>query len=353
MTDHSNHLQSAVLEAFHSKSSLQIIGGNSKAFYGRKIHADQTLDVSANQGIVSYDPAELAITVRAGTPLKTLEQTLLEYQQELPFEPPDFCGKSTIGGTVAAGLSGPRRPWAGAIRDAMLGVTIINGCGQILEFGGQVMKNVAGYDVSRLLAGSLGTLGVLLEISLKVQPRARHEITLVQASDFSSAHSHQAQWRQHIKNITAAAFDGEMLFLRLRSEQPEPDKLNLIHADILENARGFWLDVKNHQHAFFQNDAPLWRISVPPATSKLPLPGDTFTEWDGGLRWLKTEATANDIWQVASQYGGHATLFRRIEPSPTEIFQPISDGLMALQRRLKQAFDPKRIFNPEKIYPNV
>jgi len=353
MTDQNNHLQSAVLEAFHSKSSLQIIGGNSKAFYGRKIHADQTLDVSGNQGIVSYDPAELAITVRAGTALKMLEQALLEHRQELPFEPPDFFEKSTIGGTVAAGLSGPHRPWGGAIRDAMLGVKIINGRGQILKFGGQVMKNVAGYDVSRLLAGSLGTLGVLLEVSLKLQPQARHEITLVQASDFSSAHSPQAQWRQHIKNITATAFDGETLFLRSRSEQPKLEKPNLINADILENDNRFWSAIKNHQHTFFQDNATLWRISVPPATPELPLPGDIFIEWDGGLRWLKSEATAKEIWEITSQYGGHATLFRSNESSSTDIFQPIPDGLMALQHRLKQAFDPERIFNPGKIYPNL
>ena len=353
MTDQNNYLQSAVLEAFHSKSSLQIIGGNSKAFYGRKICADQTLDVSGNQGIISYEPTELAITVRAGTRLRMLEQTLSEHQQELPFEPPDYDGRSTIGGAVAAGLSGPRRPWAGAVRDAMLGVKIINGRGQILEFGGQVMKNVAGYDVSRLLAGSLGTLGVLLEVSLKIQPRPRHEFTLVRTSDFSSAHSRQASWRQDIKNVTATAFDGETLFLRSRSEQPELRKPDLIDADLLENDNNFWLDIKNHQHAFFQNDAPLWRISVPPATAELPLSGDTFIEWDGGLRWLKSEATAQEIWRITSRYGGHATLFRDIESTSTDRFQPVSDGLMTLQRRLKQAFDPARIFNPGKIYPNV
>jgi len=350
MADQSKELQTTVLEALQTKSTLNIIGANSKAFYGRKVEADQTLDVSGHCGIVSYDPAELAVTVRAGTPLHELEKALAEHHQELPFEPPDFGGKSTIGGTVAAGLSGPRRPYAGAVRDAMLGAIIINGRGQILEFGGQVMKNVAGYDVSRLLAGSLGTLGVILELSLKVQPVARHEITQVQHCDATTAFEKFAQYRKNFTGITATAFDGDKLYVRLANNQT--DTSSLMEGDLLDDDKNFWLQIKNQQHLFFQDDRPLWRISLPPATPALTIPGETLIEWGGGLCWLKSDLAEQEIRDLALQQGGHVTLFRANGLS-AEPFQPLPDVLMRLHQQLKESLDPQRIFNLGKMYSGL
>lgn len=350
MNDQSEKLQSVVVEALESKATLNIIGANSKAFYGRKVEADHTLDVSAHRGVVSYDPAELAITVRAGTPLRELEENLREHHQELPFEPPDFDGKSTIGGTVAAGLSGPRRPYSGAVRDAMLGAKIINGRGKILEFGGQVMKNVAGYDVSRLLAGSLGTLGVMLELSLKVQPMARHEITTVQTADATNIFEQLIHLRQHSANISATAFDGERLFVRRVGEQTETN--NWGGSELLEDDTDFWRQIKNQQHAFFQDDKPLWRISLPPATPMLTIPGETLIEWGGGLCWLKSHSPEQEIRDLVLQQGGHATLFRANGLS-ADPFQPLPTVLFKLHQQLKKSLDPQGIFNPGKMYPGL
>jgi glycolate oxidase FAD binding subunit len=350
MNDQSEKLQSAVVEALDSKSTLTIIGANSKAFYGREVEADQTLDVSGHSGIVSYDPAELAITVRAGTTLRELEKTLAEHHQELPFEPPDFSGKSTIGGAVAAGLSGPRRPYAGAVRDAMLGAKIINGRGEILEFGGQVMKNVAGYDVSRLLAGSLGTLGVILELSLKSQPIARHQRTYVQTTDATTIFEKFVHLRQHAANITATAFDGERLFVRLIGEQTMAASWGGVES--LEDDTNFWQQIKNQQHSFFQDDKPLWRISLPPATSMLTIPGETLIEWGGGLCWLKSHSPEPEIRDLVLQQGGHATLFRANGLS-AEPFQPLPAVLFKLHQQLKKSLDPQGIFNPGKMYSGL
>ena len=350
MSDSSQRIQAAVIEAFNSHSTLNIIGANSKGFYGRKVRADQTLDVSGHSGIISYDPTELVITARAGTALRELEQALWEHQQELPFEPPNFGGTSTIGGTVAAGLSGPARPWAGAVRDALLGAKIINGCGQILEFGGQVMKNVAGYDVSRLLAGSLGTLGVILELSLKVQPRPRHAITRVQSMDSTSVCDHLARLRQQSASITATAFDGEQFFVRIVDEEPGTQLWEDSH--LLDDDTGFWTHIKNQQHSFFQDDRPLWRISVPPATPSLDILGEILVEWSGGLYWLKSRSPAKEIRSLALQHGGHATLFRANGMS-AEPFHPLPDALFKLHKRLKMSLDPQGIFNPGKMYPGL
>lgn len=350
MDDQSKKLQSAVVEALNSKSTLNIIGANSKAFYGRKVEADQTLDISGHSGIISYDPAELAITVRAGTTLCELEKALAEHHQELPFEPPDFADKSTIGGTVAAGLSGPRRPYSGAVRDAMLGAKIINGRGQILEFGGQVMKNVAGYDVSRLLAGSLGTLGVILELSLKSQPMARHERTYVQTTDPATIFEKLIHIRQHTTNITATAFDGERLFVRLVGEQTKTASWGGVES--LEDDTDFWQQITNQQHSFFQDDIPLWRISLPPATPMLTIPGETFIEWGGGLCWLKSHSPEQEIRDLVLQQGGHATLFRANGLS-AEPFQPLPAVLFKLHQQLKKSLDPQGIFNPGKMYSGL
>ena len=350
MSDSTQRIQAAVIEAFNSRSTLNIIGANSKAFYGRKIRADQILDVSGHSGIISYDPAELAITARAGTTLRELEQALREHQQELPFEPPNFDATSTIGGTVAAGLSGPRRPYAGAVRDALLGAKIINGRGQILEFGGQVMKNVAGYDVSRLLAGSLGTLGVILALSLKVQPKARHEITRVQSIDAASVCDHLARLHQQPASITATAFDGERLFVRIVGEQTGKGLWKDSH--LLDDDTGFWARIKNQRHSFFQDDRPLWRISVPPATPDLDISGERLVEWSGGLYWLKSRLPAQDVRSLALQHGGHATLFRANGLS-AEPFQPLPDALFTLHQQLKHSLDPGGIFNPGKMYPGL
>lgn len=350
--DISQPLQEAVREAHAAKQALEIRAGASKRFYGRRTEHAEVLDVSAHRGIVAYDPTELAITVRSGTVLETLEQQLLSHRQQLPFEPPAFGPTASIGGTVACGLSGPRRPYAGALRDALLGVKLINGRGEILEFGGRVMKNVAGYDVSRLMAGALGTLGVLLEVSLKLQPCPAAELTLRLDCDADTALEHLWTWTRRPLPISAAAHDTEALYLRLAGDEAAVDATRAITGgEVVEAGDAFWASLREHRHPFFAGEAPLWRLSLPPAAPRLTRLGDMLMEWGGAQRWLRSEAGAERIREVAVDAGGHATLFRG-GARDTEVFHPPAPGLMALHRRLKQAFDPAGLFNPGRLYSN-
>ena len=347
-------LQSRIRDAAARGAALRLRGGGSKDFYGGALRGE-ILDLRAYAGIVSYEPTELVVTARCGTALQELEQALSERQQFLGFEPPRYGPGATIGGCVAAGLSGPRRASAGAVRDFVLGTKLVDGRGRLLGFGGQVMKNVAGYDVSRLLAGSLGTLGVIAEVSLKVLPRPQAELSVRLEIPEARALDALNRWAGQPLPISASAWHGERLTLRLSGA---PTALRAA-AGILGGealpagaADDFWTAIREQTDSFFDGPEPLWRLALPSAATPLGLPGRQLIEWGGALRWLKSGAGAGPIREAARCAGGHATLFRAGE-KPAGAFAPLDPVLMRLHRELKAQFDPKGILNPGRLYPEL
>ena len=342
-----------VKQAAASGTPLCVRGSGSKACYGRHC-AGEALDLTGHRGIVSYAPSELVITARAGTPLAEIEAALQAHGQHLPFEPPHFGPGATLGGTVAAGLSGPRRPWGGAVRDAVLGVKLVNGRGEVLQFGGQVMKNVAGYDLSRLMVGALGTLGVLLEVSVKVLPGPAEERTRVFELDPAAAAGRLTEWGRKPLPLSATLYQAGRLHVRLGgSAQGVRAAVEQMGGEPLAAGdEALWHQVREQALPFFQAEAPLWRIALPPAAPELNLPGETLTEWGGALRWLRTALPAERVRQRAAALGGHATLFRGHD-GVGPVFQPLAPALLALHRRVKQALDPLGLFNPGRLYEGL
>lgn len=347
-----DRLQAASADRTH----LRLRGSGSKDFYGQSL-TGEVFDTREYSGIVAYEPTELVVTARCGTPLAELEEALAEKGQSLAFEPPHFGTGATVGGCVASGLSGPRRAQAGALRDFVLGVKILNGQGELLNFGGQVMKNVAGYDVSRLMAGSLGTLGLIVEVSLKVLPVAVAEQTLRFELAQDKALGLLNRWGGQPLPISASAWGGNVLHVRLSGATAAVSSASrTLGGQMLapDEAKAFWLGLREQRHDFFDGDAPLWRISVPSTSPALNLPGARLVEWGGALRWLRGEASVTDreIRQAAERAGGHAALFRADAAQKAEIgvFQPLSMPLARIQKNLKHAFDPQGIFNRGRMY---
>lgn len=350
--DLATELTERVRAAVSARTPLRIRGDGSKAFLGRTSNAVEELAVAAHTGIINYEPDELIITARAGTPLAAIEAALAQHQQMLPFEPPHYGVGATLGGTIACNLSGPRRACAGAARDFVLGVEIINGHGERLRFGGQVMKNVAGYDVSRLMAGAFGTLGVLLNITLKVLPRPATALTL--CHEFNPADAIVAMNRRAGTPlpVTATAFDGATLYTRLEGSDTAVRAARQRLGGEERRDADDWTQVREHTHGFFANTRPLWRLSLAPTHPPLSLHGKTFIEWNGALRWLYSDDAPERIRGSAQQAGGHATLFRN-GARDAEIFQPLSPVMLQLHRKLKAAFDPQGIFNPGRMYAEI
>jgi glycolate oxidase FAD binding subunit len=339
-----------IKQAADRRAALRIEGGGTKSFYGRAVSGD-VLTTGDHRGIVDYEPSELVLTARSGTPLREIEALLAEHGQMLPFEPPRFGDAATIGGAIAAGLSGPRRPHAGAARDVVLGCEIINGFGEHLTFGGQVMKNVAGYDISRLMVGALGTLGVIAQVSVKVVPRPVEEVTL--ALDYTRAEAVDAmnRWAGLPLPVSATCHDGEKCCIRLSgARKGVRSAADRIGGDLLPDSE-IWTQVRDHEHAFFRNAPDLWRLSVPPATGSLETPGSTFVEWNGGLRWVATDAPAAVMREVAAAVGGHAIHFRGHDGD--DVFHPLDEKKLALHRKLKRAFDPSGVLNPGRMYADI
>jgi glycolate oxidase FAD binding subunit len=347
-----------------AKAPLEIRGSASKAFYGGQPRGD-VLDMRPLAGISSHEPTELVVTARAGTPLPELEAALAEHGQHLPFEPPQFAGEhgvGTVGGMVAAGLSGPARATAGALRDHVLGVTLLNGRGELLSFGGQVMKNVAGYDVSRLLAGSLGVLGVICEVSLKVLPRPPAVATLRFELDAERALCQINQWAGRPLPLSASAWWEGMLVLRLAGAQAAvAQAMQQLGGEVVgqEMAEPFWQGLRDHSDEFFASahkavvaGATLWRLSVPATTPPMKLPGEQLIEWGGAQRWVCTTAPAATLREAAAHVGGHAVVFRSLNRSEGH-FAPLPPALAQIHRRLKDAFDPDRVFNPGRLLPDL
>ena len=363
------------------RTPLRLRGSGSKDFYGESLQGD-LLDLSALHGIVSYEPSELVVTVRAATPLAELEAALAEKGQCLAFEPPHFNGAASCGGMVAVGLSGPSRASAGAVRDYVLGLHLINGRGEHLIFGGQVIKNVAGYDVSRLMVGALGTLGVLTEISLKVLPTAVAEATLMASGiGQQAALDLLSRWGALPLPLNASCwvFDdssgspaSECLFVRLRGAVAAVEAaVPRLLADLqalgaqasrmdTQQAASDWDACRDQRLPFFQAPAPdlgLWRLSLPQTTPALKLPFAQLIEWHGGQRWLWAPLPAKDtLRQAAAEVGGTATLFRAPQLSSTPVsarFSPLTAPLQQIHQRLKAEFDPAGIFNPGRMYPGL
>ena len=336
---------------------FRLRGGGSKDFYGQTLEGE-VFDTRAYAGIVAYEPSELVITARCGAKLDEIETAMSEHRQMLAFEPPHFAqfgSGATLGGVIAAGLSGPRRQAAGALRDFVLGVKIMDGRGEVLAFGGQVMKNVAGYDVSRLMAGSLGTLGIVLEVSLKALPRPAAEATLRLELPEDKAIETLNKWGGKPLPISASAWTGGELGVRLSGAAAAVAAARKkIGGELVDAAQGerFWTGIREQTDLFFRNDVPLWRISVPSTAPPLKLPGEPLIEWGGTLRWLCTRADARTVREAAKRARGHATLFRGGDKA-VGVFQPLAPALMKIHRELKREFDPQGIFNRGRMYPDL
>jgi glycolate oxidase FAD binding subunit len=351
---------------------LCLRGGGSKDFLGRS-HGD-LLDTRAFSGVISYEPTELVVTVGCGTPLLELEALLAEQGQYLPFEPPHFSwsqaaagspSAATVGGMLATGLAGPARASVGGVRDYVLGLKLINGLGQHLTFGGQVMKNVAGYDVSRLMVGARGSLGLLTEVSLKVLPRAPAEATLRFRLEQQEALEQLHRWGGQPLPLNASCWvcdaNQPALYVRLRGavaavEAACQKMLCEVAGARLDNAQTDpdWALCRDQQLPFFSQrpsaDALLWRLSLPQTAPVLALPAAPLVEWHGALRWLwAPAAAAAELQATARQAGGSAAVFWSGAPAPlgsTQALVPTSAALAAISQRLKASFDPQRLFNP-------
>jgi glycolate oxidase FAD binding subunit len=352
------------VRAAHAHSTpLEIVGGGSKRFYGEAPQGEP-FDVGALAGISSYEPTELVVSARCGTRLAELEAALAERGQCLAFEPPHFGPAATVGGMVAAGLAGPARASAGGVRDHVLGATLLNGRAEVLSFGGQVMKNVAGYDVSRLLAGSLGVLGVILEVSLKVLPIAPATATLRFELAQAEALAQLNAFAGLPLPLNASAWWDGILVVRLRGAAAAVEAARkTLDGELIEPqlAAGFWQGLREQSDEFFVGarratasapDARLWRLSVPQTAAPLALSGEQLIEWGGAQRWLCSAAPAAQVREVAAKAGGHATIFDAQDRSGG-VFAPLSAPLERIHRELKRAFDPAGVFNPGRLYPGL
>lgn len=350
-----------VMTARAAERPVCIQGGGTKSFYGepgdRGVLPDMAmLNLAGYHGVINYQPSELVITARAGTLLSDIEKTLDEQNQMLAFEPPRFGPTSTIGGCIASGLSGPRRMAAGSVRDFVLGTKLLASSGSVLSFGGEVMKNVAGYDVSRLLAGSMGIFGALIEVSIKVAPKPFQEKTLVIETDEAGALGMFSQWRGQPLPISASAWYDGLLYLRLSGSEPAVQSAaRKLGGQALPEpeAQAFWNSLRDQTHPFF-HARPLWRASVPPKTPVLNL-GATLIEWNGGLRWLAQAESESGAELRANvlRRGGHACLYRYdSKPADLPVFQPLPHAIKNVSQRLKQEIDPVGIFNPKRLFPD-
>jgi glycolate dehydrogenase FAD-binding subunit len=349
-------IQDTIRAAASAQRPLVIRGGGTKAFYGGAATGD-ALETRALAGIVDYPPTELVITARAGTLLAEIEEAMQAQGQMLAFEPPRFAPGGTLGGAIAAGLSGPRRPYAGAVRDFVLGVRVIDGTGEDLRFGGRVMKNVAGFDVSRLMTGALGTLGVITEVSLKCLPLPQTEATRVLTASAADSISLVNGWAGKPLPLSATCHHDGRLWVRLSGATPAVEAAaKTIGGSECAAGSEPWVGVRDHTHPFFvqarDRAAPLWRLSVKSTTPFADLGGEQLIEWGGALRWLaageKTETTRVREWAAA--HGGHATLFRSGD-TRGGAFAPLDATALTLHRRLKAAFDPHGILNRGRLYP--
>ena len=343
-------LQEQVRAVAAAGGEIEIRGGGSKQFYGNSVDA-LPIEVAAHSGVVDYDPAELVITLRAGCRLRDVQALLAENRQMLGFEPPLFGDDATIGGMAAAGLAGPRRAFAGGIRDFVLGARLLDGRGQLLNFGGRVIKNVAGFDVARTLVGSLGTLGVILEVSVRVLPTPETELTL--AYEHASASDH-IRWINGLGALPwpisgAMWHDGRSCLRLSGSEQGVRHAASELGGDEVEPP---WEALREQRLEFFDPDQPLTRVTLPPTYADLQVDLPQLIEWGGALRWFSGAANVSEL-RAALESAGASVCAYRGHDAEVSYFHPLPEAMLRLQRNLKSSFDPAGIFNPGKIYPGL
>jgi glycolate oxidase FAD binding subunit len=350
-------LQDRIKSAAAGEQPLRIRAGGSKDFYGEALQGE-ILDVSAYNGIIEYEPTELVVTARCGTPLAELEAALDAQNQMLAFEPPRLAG-ATIGGVIASGIGGPAAGYAGRVRDFVLGAKLIDGKGQHLAFGGQVMKNVAGYDVSRLLAGSLGTLGVIAQVSLKVLPKPVASCTVQFELSEADAIRKLNEWGGQPLPLSASSWRGGVLRVRLAGARAAVDAaIQKMGGEILaqEQAASFWQGMRDQTDAFFtQRSAgdPLIRIAVPSVAPPLGLPGSTLIEWGGAQRWVMG-CDLQQARDAAKKAGGHATRFSQADATTHGSFMsPLDPVTKRIHLNLKREFDPTGIFNRGRMFADL
>ncbi len=345
-----HEIAAAVETAYGNKTPLSITGTGTKSFLGQQDSKAKALDVTGHSGIIEYDPAELIVVARAGTPLKEIETVLGEHRQMLGFEPPYADTGATLGGAVAAGLAGPRRAYAGAVRDFILGAAFINGKGESITAGGKVMKNVAGFDLFRPMARSMGTLGVLLKIALRVSPLPELEKTLLhEERNETAALQKMNRWPCGTQAISAACWDGKFIRVRLSGSAAGIEHAHAHIGGEYSTDNGYWQDLKNFRLDFFQQPGRLWRISVAPMSKPITTPGQQLIDWGGAQRWLVSDESPAGIRARASQLGGYAECYAGDPEVAT--FHPLESNVMAVNRRLKAALDPAGILNRGRLYP--
>jgi glycolate oxidase FAD binding subunit len=347
-TDALEQFRERLTLARHNGVAVRLRGAGTKDFYGERLEGE-VLELRPHWGIVDYEPSELVITARCGTPLSQIEQTLAERGQFLPFEPPAYGGDPTIGGIVACGLSGPRRLQVGAVRDFVLGAKLLRADGEELTFGGRVMKNVAGFDVSRVLCGSLGILGIISEVSLKVLPRPRCELTVRLTASAREAIDTFNRLAGLPLPLSGAAWSDGMAWLRLSGAAAAVRAgCARIGGETVEPAPAadFWDDLRHGTHALFASDS-LWRVSVPQTAPPLELPGTPLIDWGGALRWYAGDISASQVRAAASRYGG--TALRWKGESESSRFHPLSPAVSEIHRRLKRHFDPGGLINRGRL----
>ncbi len=350
--DATEPIRQRVLAAAGRGSPVRIIGGSTKQFYGREVPGEP-LNMAAHRGIIAYDPAELVLTARAGTPLAQIEATLSQSGQCMPFEPPHFGSTATLGGAIACGIAGPARAYAGAAKDFVLGVTLMNGEGQSLRFGGQVMKNVAGYDVARTVVGSLGSLGLLMDVSMKVMPRAPQSATRVFELGAQAALRQMSEWAQQPSCISATCWVDGRLFVRLSGSDAAIQTAAARMGGEAHAAGGeFWSAVREQSHAFFGGAEELIRVAVPALCAPQTFSGECLMEWGGSQRWLRNRSDIEAVRAAARSAGGFATRFRTRDRSG-DVFEPVPAAQMRLQKTLKAVFDPRAIFNRGRLHAEL
>lgn len=345
-------ITASVRTAFENRTALDICGAGTKSFLGRRDGNADKLDIAAHSGIVEYDPAELVLVARAGTPLLEIERLLREHGQMLGFEPPYVTAGATLGGAVAAGLAGPRRFFAGAVRDFLLGATFVNGKGEVVNAGGKVMKNVAGFDLFRPMARSMGTLGVLLQVALRLIPLPESEQTLLhEETDEAAALRKMNQWPSRTQAISAACWDGAAIRIRLSgSTAGIRHAAGLIGGELADDT-GYWRELNDHELDFFNSRGRLWRVCLAPMSASPGLDGRQLLDWGGAQRWLKSGQPAAEIRSLAAALGGFAECYGDEPGTPT--FHPLDGALLAANRRFKAALDPAGILNPGRLYPEL
>lgn len=340
---------------YHAKtgSPVAIRGFGSKSFYGNR-EVGERLSSESLQGIVEYDPSELVLTARAGTPVQVIREALDEHHQMLAFEPIEPSGLGSIGGTVATGLAGARRPWSGGVRDYVLGLHLVNGRGEYCRFGGQVMKNVAGYDVSRLMVGAMGCLGMLTQISVKVLPKPQ----LVRSAKLNlplGEFLHLVKpWMKKMTPVTGVCHDGSNGYIRLEGFGKTVEEFASLNSLKTSGELNIWEQLRRQDHEIFKLDEQtkeqkLWRLNLPKWTNLEDLNLPYLMDWAGGQYWVRSSDCA-PIEKIAAAHNGHFCLYQNGE---NQAFAPLSSGVMMLHKNLKQAYDPKRIFNPGRLFEGL